>query len=136
MIDGGGWGLVDGDNDAKTLGAVSQKYYVLAQFTRHVRAGYRILDGGSDNVVAAYDAADKKLVIVAVNWGSAQYLNFELGSFSTPGTSGALVKRWSTQIGSGDKYVAASDTYLSGTKFWSYFATNQIQTFEVSNVVL
>lgn len=136
MIDGGGWGLVDGDNDAATLGAVSQKYYVLAQFTRHVRAGYRILDGGSDNVVAAYDAADKKLVVVAVNWGSAQYLNFELGSFSTPGTSGALVKRWSTQIGSGDKYVAASDTYLSGTKFWSYFATNQIQTFEVSNVVL
>ncbi|KAK6068880.1 endo-beta-1,6-galactanase [Seiridium cupressi] len=136
MIDGGGWGLIDGDNDALTLGAVSQKYYVLAQFTRHIRAGMRILDGGSDNTVVAYDATNKKLIIVAVNWGSAQYLNFELSSLSTPGTSGALVKRWTTMIGSGDTYVAASDTYLSGTKFWSYFATNQIQTFEVSDVVL
>lgn len=135
-IDGGGWGLVDGDNDARTLGAVSQKYYVLAQFTRHIRAGMRILDGGNDGTVAAYDAANRRLVVVAVNWGSAQYLNFELSSFGTPGTSGALVKRWSTTMGSGDRYVAASDTYQSGTKFWSYFATNQVQTFEVSNVVL
>jgi galactan endo-1,6-beta-galactosidase len=137
-IDGGGWGLLDGDNDAKTLGAVSQKYYVLAQFTRHIRAGMRILDGGSDTTVAAYDATAKKLVIVAVNWGSAQYLNFDLSSLSTPGTAGALVPRWSTLIGSssGEHYASYSDTYISGTKFWSYFATNQIQTFEVSNVSL
>jgi galactan endo-1,6-beta-galactosidase len=135
-IDGGGWGLVDGDNDSKTVGAVSQKYFVLAQFTRHIRPGMRILDGGSDNTVAAYDAASKKLVIVAVNWGSAQYLNFDLSRFKTPGTNGALVPRWSTQIGSGDQYVNKNDTYLSGTKFWSYFNTNQTQTFEVSNVVM
>ncbi|KAI1844801.1 hypothetical protein JX266_009029 [Neoarthrinium moseri] len=136
VIDGGGWGLIDGSNDARTLGAVSQKYYVLAQFTRHIRKGMTILDGGSDNTVAAYDAANKKLIIVAVNWGSAQYLNFDLSSFTTPGTNGALVTRWSTMIGSGERYVKYSDTYLSGSKFWSNFATNQIQTFEVSGVTL
>jgi galactan endo-1,6-beta-galactosidase len=136
MIDGGGWGLIDGDNDALTLGAVSQKYYVLAQFTRHIRPGMEILDGGSDNTVAAYDASTKTLVIVAVNWGSAQYLNFDLSGFSTPGTNGAIVPRWSTLIGSGDRYVSYSDTTISGTKFWSYFSTNQVQTFEVGNVVL
>jgi galactan endo-1,6-beta-galactosidase len=136
MIDGGGWGLIDGDNDAGTLGAVSQKYYVLAQFTRHIRPGMELLDGGSDNTVAAYDAANKKLIVVAVNWGDAQYLNFDLSSLSTAGTSGALVPRWSTLIGSGEQYGSHSDTYLSGSKFWSYFATNQIQTFEISNVVL
>jgi len=135
-VDISGWGLIAGDNDARTLASVSQKYFVLAQFTRHIRPGMRILDGGADNVVAAYDPNAKKLVIVAVNWGSAQYLNFELGSFSTPGINGSLVPRWSTMIGSGDQYVAKQDTYMSGTKFWSYFNTNQVQTFEVSNVSL
>lgn len=31
-IDGGGWGLIDGNNDDKTLGSPGQKYWVLAQF--------------------------------------------------------------------------------------------------------
>lgn len=135
-IDGGGWGLIEGDNDARTLGAPTQKYYCLAQFSRHIREGMRILDGGSDHVVAAYDAANSKLVIVAVNWGSSQYLNFDLSAFATAGTSGQTIPRWSTDISSGgDRYVAyASDTVQNGTKFWSYFATNQVQTFEVANV--
>ncbi|TGO09779.1 hypothetical protein BTUL_0154g00020 [Botrytis tulipae] len=135
-LDGGGWGLIDADVQGGTVGAVSQKYFVLAQFTRHIRAGMQILDGGSDNVVAAYDAANQKLIIVAVNWGSAQYLNFDLSQFSKPGVDGALVQRWSTQIGSGDQYKNYVDTHISGTTFWSYFNQNAVMTFEVANVKL
>lgn len=136
-IDGGGWGLIDGDNDALTLSSATQKYFCLAQFSRHIREGMRILDGGSDHVVAAYDAANSKLVIVAVNWNAAQYLNFELSGFSTAGKSGQTIPRWSTQISSGDQYVSSpSDTVQSGTKFWSYFEQNEVQTFEVPNVKL
>lgn len=134
-IDGGGWGLIDGSNDALTLGAPEQKYFCVAQFSRHIREGMRILDGGADHVVAAYDAANSKLVIVAVNWGAAQYINFDLSAFGTKGKSGQTIPRWSTQIGSGDQYVSSpSDTVQNGTKFWSYFETNGIQTFEVANV--
>lgn len=134
-IDGGGWGLIDGDNDDLTLGSPTQKYFCLAQFSRHIREGMRILDGGADHVVAAYDAANSKLVIVAVNWGAAQYLNFDLSEFSTAGTSGQAIPRWSTLISSGAQYVSTpSDTIQSGTKFWSYFDTNEVQTFEVANV--
>lgn len=136
VLDGGGWGLIDADNDSGSVGSVSQKYFVLAQFTRHIREGMRILDGGADNVVAAYDAANQKLVIVAVNWGNAQYLNFDMSKFSKPSVSGAKVTRWKTQIGSGDRYVAYQDTSVSGTKFWSWFENNTVQTFEVPNVVL
>ncbi|EPS31103.1 Endo-beta-1,6-galactanase [Penicillium oxalicum] len=135
-IDGGGWGLIEGDNDKLTLGAVSQKYYALAQFARHIRPGMQILDGGSNYTVAAYDANAHKLVIVAANWGPAQYLNFDLSHFSKAGVSGALVPRWITQVGSGAQYVSHSDTYLSGSKFWSYFPTGAVQTFEVANVSL
>ncbi|RKU47969.1 hypothetical protein DL546_003612 [Coniochaeta pulveracea] len=137
VLDGGGWGLIDADNDKGTTGAFNQKYFVLAQFTRHIREGMRILDGGSSNVVAAYDAKNMKLVIVAVNWGDAQYLNFELGKFAKV-VDGSTVARWATTIGSGSgsRYVAATDTKISGTKFWSWFESNTIQTFEVPNVTL
>jgi len=75
-------------------------------------------------------------VVVAVNWGSGQNLNFDLSRFSKPSVSGAKVLRWQTKIGSGDRYVAYTNTTVSGTKFWSWFDTNTVQTFEVSNVVL
>ncbi|KAL8380755.1 hypothetical protein RB595_005168 [Gaeumannomyces hyphopodioides] len=135
LIDGGGWGTLDGDNNAKRLGAVNQKHYLLALFTRHIRPGMIILDSGEYNV-AAYDAAARKLVIVAVNWQNAQYLNFDLSRFSRPGSDGALVPRWSTMIGSGEQYVQYSDTRMVGNKFWSLFQKNQVQTFEISNVSL
>lgn len=65
------------DNEAGTISSVNQKYWVLAQFTQHIRPGMRVLDGGSSNVMAAYDSSAEKLVIVAVNYGTAQYINFE-----------------------------------------------------------
>ncbi|KAK1965628.1 endo-beta-1,6-galactanase [Colletotrichum sublineola] len=137
VLDGGGWGLIDADNEAGTVGAANQKYFVLAQFARHIREGMRILDGGSDNVVAAYDAVQSKLVIVAINWGNAQYLNFDLSRFTQASTDGALVTRWRTQVGSGDRYVQVTDdTRMSGTRFWSWFESKMVQTFEVNNVKL
>ncbi|OHE92126.1 endo-beta-1,6-galactanase [Colletotrichum orchidophilum] len=136
VLDGGGWGLIDADNEAASLGSANQKYFVLAQFARHIREGMQILDGGADNVVAAYDAANSKLVIVAVNWGAAQYLNFDLSGFTQAATNGATVTRWRTQIGTGDRYVQASDTKMSGKKFWSHFESKMVQTFEIPNVKL
>ncbi|KAL2162964.1 hypothetical protein VTH06DRAFT_6800 [Thermothelomyces fergusii] len=135
VLDGGGWGLLDADNDSGWLGGPTQKYFVLAQFARHIRPGMRILDGGADNVVAAYDAAASKLIIVAVNWDAPQYINFELSRFTGRPADGTVVPRWSTQIGSGDRYVHhGSDTFIRGTKFWSYFERNMVQTFEVTGV--
>lgn len=135
-LDEGGWGLIDADNDAGTIGAPTQKYFVLAQFARHIRPGMRILDGGSDNVVAAYDATTSKLVIVAANFDAGQYLNFDLSKFSVRPAAGASVVRWATSIGSGGQYVQYKDTTISGTKFWSYFAQNTVMTFEVTGIKL
>ncbi|KAL0933983.1 glycoside hydrolase family 30 protein (endo-beta-1,6-galactanase) [Colletotrichum truncatum] len=137
VLDGGGWGLIDANNENGAFAGVNQKYFVFAQFTRHIREGMKILDGGSDNVVAAYDAKTSKLVIVAVNWGDAQYLNFDLSKFTQASTNGAKVTRWRTQIGgSGDRYVQSQDTVINGTKFWSWFESKMVQTFEIENVKL
>jgi galactan endo-1,6-beta-galactosidase len=135
-LDNSNWALIVADNDARTLGKATQKYFVVAQFARHMRPGMRLLDAGRDNVVAAYDARQSKLVIVAVNWDAAQYINFELSGFSGRPASGSKVTRWRTQIGTGDQYVKYEDTEISGTKFWSKFEKNTVQTFEINGVKL
>ncbi|KAG5980440.1 Endo-beta-1 6-galactanase [Claviceps digitariae] len=137
-VDGGGWGLIQGDNDGKTLGAVNTKYYVLAQFTRHIRPGMTILGSGDDaNTVAAYDAANKVLVIVAANWGDAGYGNFDLSGFTQAGQKGDLVKRWRTSLDGSTLYEEKEDTYIQdGAVFWSWFDGASVQTFEVSGVSL
>ncbi|KAK2808660.1 hypothetical protein FQN50_004524 [Emmonsiellopsis sp. PD_5] len=136
VLDHDGWGLIDADVDIGSIVGVNQKYFVLAQFARHIRPGMRILDGGGDNVVAAYDASNQKLVIVAVNWDTAQNINFELSGFSQPPADASPVIRWQTQIGSGDQYVQYDDTTVTGTQVQSYFESNTVQTFEVSGVQL
>ncbi|KAG5997947.1 Endo-beta-1 6-galactanase [Claviceps lovelessii] len=134
-IDGGGWGLVQGNNDNKMLGAVNTKYFVLAHFTRHIRPGMTILSGGNSDTVAAYDAANKVLVIVAANWGDAGYGNFDLSLFMQAGQKGDLVKRWRTSFDGSTLYEEKEDTYVQdGARVWSWFDPASVQTFEVSGV--
>ncbi|KAK2598093.1 Endo-beta-1 6-galactanase [Conoideocrella luteorostrata] len=135
-VDISGWGLVVGDNDAGSLQSVSTKYFVLAQFARHIRPGMTILGGGNSNTVAAYDAKNKVLVIVAVNWDTAQYVNFDLSRFAKTWKDGDLVRRWSTTVNGAQQYVEHNDTHLQGTRFWSYFEVGAVQTFEVNGIVL
>lgn len=80
---------------------------------------------------AAYDATARKLVIVTTNYGTAQWINYDLSKFTT--VSGPIT-RWDTNTGGGDKYTQHNDTNLSGKKFWSWFPANTIQTFEVQNI--
>jgi len=130
-LDWAGWGLIDANLEAGTIAEPSQKYFVLAHFSRHIRPGMRILDGGSDYTVAAYDAEKEKLVVVAVNWSnSGHYISFDLGKFSKPSSEGARVLRWSSQIGDagGERYkVFTGDTFAKGTRFWSWSGARALQ---------
>ncbi|MFB7668270.1 glycoside hydrolase [Kitasatospora sp. NPDC056138] len=129
-----GWALVQNNNG--TLGAVNPKYFVLAQFMRHIRPGMQIIDSGDANSVAAYDATNHKLVIVATNYGTGQWINFDLSRFGGPSRDGAQVDRWCTNTGGGDQYQYHQDTSMHGTRFWSWFNPNTVQTFEVPDVYI
>lgn len=133
-LDVPGWGLVEGDNDAKTVAGVNTKYFVMAQFSRHVRKGMRILSTDSGDTMAAYDAAGKTLVIVATNSDAAQSVTLDISKFGVHGTDGASVSRWSTVTGGGDQYAFYNDTKIAGGKFTVPFASGQVQTFEISGV--
>ena len=131
-FDSGGWGLIASNPGDNWVGSANDKYFLLAQYTRHIREGFAIIQGGSDgNTVAAYNPGSKKLVIVCVNYGTAQWINFDLSNF---GTVNGPVTRWMTQTGSGEKYQQHNDTSLSGKTFRSWFPANTVQTFEIQNV--
>jgi galactan endo-1,6-beta-galactosidase len=140
VYDGLTWGLVSVDEDHATSGAVNPKYWVLAQYARHIRPGMRIISGGADvNTVAAYDTSAHRLVLVTANYGAAQWVTYDLSRFSSIPAAGSSVRRWITQTDSGgERYAAHStDTQLqAGDQFWSWFPANSIQTFEVDNVWL
>lgn len=132
-LDGGGWGLIQADNNNKTIGSVNPKLYVFAQYSRHIRPGMRLIDAGEPNSVAAYDAAARKLVIVTANYGTAQAITLDLSRFST---AAGPVTRWTTVTGSGEKYGRHTDTTISSKRITTTFSPNTIQTFEIQNVTL
>jgi O-glycosyl hydrolase len=126
-----GWATIAYDPSSRTAGAVQSKYYVLAQFTRHIRPGMRIINTGDGSTAAAYDAANKKLVIVAVNTGAAQTLTFNLSAFTS--VSGG-VTRWTTVPAGSDRYVKRTDVSLSGKSVSLAFPAASVQTIEIAGV--
>jgi galactan endo-1,6-beta-galactosidase len=130
-FDSGGWGLIQSNPGDNWIGNANPKYYVLAHYTRHIRPGMTIIDGGEGNTVAAYHAAARKLVIVTMNYDVAQTITYNLSNFFN---AAGPVRRWVTMTGSGWKYARLSDAAVNGKVFAATFATNTIQTFEVQNV--
>ncbi|MFE2753569.1 hypothetical protein ACFXGA_16395 [Actinosynnema sp. NPDC059335] len=129
-----GWGAIRYDGGTGQAGAVETKLYVLAQFTRHIRPGMRILGTGVDYAVAAHDAAARRLVIVAANTGAAQTLTFDLSRFGQ--APDGAVTRWSTLTsGPGDRYARRQDQRVSGRLLRVPFAAGAVQTVQVDGVV-
>jgi galactan endo-1,6-beta-galactosidase len=132
-IDGGGWGLIQGDRNTGALGPVNTKYYVMAHYTRHIREGAQVLESGNGNTFAAYDRAARRLILVTINYGTAQPISYDLSRFHTVN---GPIRRWSTQIKGTERYGSYDDTRLSGKAFSAAFPANTVQTFEIDNVDL
>ena len=133
VLDSGGWGLIQSNPGDNWIGTANPKYYVLAQYTRHIRPGMTILDSSDGNTVAAYDAAAHKLAIVSMNYGTAQWITYYLANFFS---AAGPIRRWITSTASGPKYATYADTVLDNKSFRSWFPTNTIQTFEIQNVLI
>ncbi len=151
-IDGGGWGLLEAssrrratsppagaDASPGTAASSSQepalrastKYFVLAQYTRHILPGMKIIDAGEDHSVAAYDPKGKRLIIVTTNLATPQTITYNLSQFAK---AMGPVTRWSTNTDGSELYVKRNDVTLSAKQFSCAFGANTVQTFEIRNV--
>jgi galactan endo-1,6-beta-galactosidase len=123
-----------------TLHGATNRYFVLAQYVRHIRPGMRIIDSGDQATVAAYDPKNHRLVLVTVRGETQQRITYDLSRFTTVGgAAGGIVRRWTTDanpVSVDRQYVAHSDVRLSGKGFSVDFEPRIIQTFEIDNVTL
>ncbi|MER6343237.1 glycoside hydrolase [Streptomyces sp. NPDC001595] len=133
-----GWAMIAYDAATLQPTTIQPKYYVMAQFSRHIRPGMTILDTGVSYAAAALDRTAKRLVIVAVNTSAAaQTLTFDLSRFTTvTGGTGGLVPRWNTVTSGGDQYRSYADTRLNGKTVSVAFAAGAVQTLQVDGVTV
>jgi galactan endo-1,6-beta-galactosidase len=132
-FDGSGWGLINATLSNGRIGNANPKYFVLAQYTRHIRPGMTIIESGDGNSVAAYDPALRKVVIVTANYGTAQTITYDLSNF--PHAAGP-VQVWTTQTSGQTEYVSSGFSLQGPKLFEANFPTNTIKTFEIQNVDL
>lgn len=59
-----------------------KQFYALAQYTRFIRPGFKIISAGTaDNTLAAYSYASKRLVLVSTNWEKPTANDLDLSAF-------------------------------------------------------
>ena len=137
VLGGSSWGLIECDENKQTLGNVNTKYFIMAQYSRHIRKGMLMLNTtGSANAVAAYDTHRHLLAIVALNKGEKVTRTFDLAAFSS--LAGPAV-RWVTETkAGGQRYQKHMDVSVdSKTKQLSMeFPANSVMTFQVENVLI
>ncbi|CAH0477354.1 unnamed protein product [Peronospora belbahrii] len=94
-LDGGNWGLIEADGVAGTIGSPNTKYFVMAQYSRHIRPGMTILATDDVNTVMAYHQESEVLILVTVNMEEATTaVTFDLSGFQlAPGP----VTVWTTE---------------------------------------
>jgi len=147
--EGSGWGLINADyvdTDDQANGEiatpfvrVNRKFFVLGQFTRYIRQGYKIIDINDPDSIAAYDDQTHRLVIVTLNSGIEKRVTYDLSRFSRIGSE---FTRIATTIAPGHgvpDWKLRSDGprtihELNKKRFWSRFYPNTIQTFLIDGV--
>jgi galactan endo-1,6-beta-galactosidase len=131
--DGLNWGLIRSNPTKHWIGTANRKYFVLAQYSRHIRPGMTIIDGGESNTIAAYDPTARKLVLVTVNYEKPQWITYNLTRFA--GAAGP-VQSWITATGIGPTYQHNTNVTVNQRLVRAWFPANTIQTFEIQNVDL
>jgi O-glycosyl hydrolase len=92
------WGLIHADLEGTSHAwSFTKKYFALANFSKFIRPGARLLNTGQPNSVAAYDAKQSTLVIVVRNADSAdESVTYDLSAF---GKMEMSVKAYRTSAG-------------------------------------
>ena len=119
--------------------AALASFFVLGQFTRYIRQGFKIIDIDDPNSMAAYDDQTHRLVIVTLNSGIEKRVKYDLSRFTHIGSKFTGI---ATTIAPGHgvpdwKLRRDGPWTINESKkkrFWSRFYPNTIQTFIIDGV--
>ena len=128
-FDSGGWGLIQSNPGDNWVGPANPKFFVKAQFTRHIRPGMTILSTNAKNSIAAFDPASKKTVIVTINLdNNRQRFNYDLSQFRA---TNPKVTRWITNTTGTTDYAKDDELKINGQKIATELPATSIETLEI-----
>ncbi len=127
---GGGWGFMSNVEDGRdTHYIVNKKYYVMANFSRFIRPGFRFIDIGDAQSIAGYDPAHHRLVVVSVNaHKSGREIIFNLNGFDY---IGGRVQAYLTSPGHNLKHIIGPS--LFGNRFRVTLPAHATTTFVIDD---
>lgn len=129
----GGWGFLYNPLDASGNIAYSlnKKFYVMAQFSRFIRPGCQILGTGDNTSLAAYDATNQTLTLVAVNdTTNALNAEFNLAAFAALPTQAAAVRTSPTE-----NLAAIAPVPVAGKNLLVTLIPQSVTTFTLNGAV-
>lgn len=126
-FDSGAWGLVQSNPGDQWVGPPNPKYFVLAQFTRHIREGMRLLDTGDADSAAAFDLKGGRLAVVVFNSGPARQARIDLPGFSAGGSE----RCWVTKFDGSELYAPQPEARIGSSALTALLQAGSIETFEV-----
>ena len=128
-LDGSNWGLIDAEMTIGKLNEVTPKYFALAQFSRHIRKGMRIIPSSDPTMVFAHDSRSKKLVVVVANLTkTAKTKTISFADFKTVGTK---IDTWITEPKRGVLYQKGAKPALDAKMMTINMPSESVQTIEL-----
>jgi galactan endo-1,6-beta-galactosidase len=134
-IDGdkSGWAFLKGNLSKSLIEQTNPKYFVFAQYSRHIRPGMTMLQASDAHTVVAYDAKARKLVLVTFNDGPARTIRYDLSPFAV--ADGPIFHAVTEPKGTA-RYAIDHDLATKENGFTTSLTANSIQTFELTGVAL
>ncbi|WP_336788654.1 RICIN domain-containing protein [Paenibacillus sp. MMO-177] len=127
-----GWGFFKNvlNNTQTTSYTVNKKYYVMGNYSKFVRPGYKIIGSSDANTLAAYDAASSKLVLVTTNSATTDTsVTYDLSKFTATGSSAEVYRTSQTE-----DLAQVSNAAISNKTFTATAKASSVTTYVISNV--
>jgi len=129
-----GWGFLYNplDGSGNTNYSFNEKFYIMWQFSHFIRPGFQIISVGDTNSLAAYDATNHNLIVVAQNDSTNGFnVAYTLGAFNSTNN---LAGCWRTSANeSGNSLTALA---ISNQQFVAYLAPQSVTTLVISNTYI
>ncbi|MEO2211444.1 RICIN domain-containing protein [Paenibacillus amylolyticus] len=125
-----GWGFFKNvlNNTQTTSYTVNQKYYVMGNYSKFIRPGYKIIGMSDANTLAAYDATSGKVVLVTTNSESTDTtVTYDLSRFTNTGTSAQVYRTSSTE-----KLQQLTNISVQNKTFTATAKANSVTTYVIS----
>lgn len=123
------WGLAYADISSSGNGTLTfpKRYYVMGNYSKFVRPGYRMVDNSDPNSFTAYDPSSQTAVIVATNpTTSAEQVDYDLSGFTTVG--GAATPY---QTDASENLAALSTVSLTGNHLSVSLPAQSVTTYVI-----